>query len=82
MPSSRCQQISLVLGELYNDIRMLAPITPQNGVLLRKQLSEYARQLDAIVDEAEKSAFQFGVETVTMVKKEDNVLSKLDDAEE
>ena len=82
MPSSRCQQISVVLGELYNDVRLLAPISAVNAALLRKQLSEYARQLDAIVDEAEKSAFQFGVETVTMVKKEDSVLSNLEDAEQ
>ena len=67
MPSSKCQQISLVLGELYNDITLLTSITPQNTKLLLKRLSEYARQLDAIVDEAEKNAYQFGVESVTKV---------------
>lgn len=81
MPSSRCQQISLVMGELLNDIKMLASIPPQNNKLMLKQLSEYARQLDGIVDEAEKNAYQFGIDSVTKVTNITKITDKIEDIE-
>lgn len=69
------------MGELYNDIKLLASIPPQNAKLMLKQLSEYAHQLDAIIDEAEKNAYQFGIESVSKVSKETGT-EKLEEIEE
>jgi hypothetical protein len=63
MPSSQCNQISLHLGELYNDIViLLGQPSPEANKMLLKQLSEYAKMLDQLVTIAEKAAYDAGWE--------------------
>lgn len=64
MPSSKCNQISLLLGELYNDVRLCAGnMSPNNDKILRKQFAECAHLLDLNVEEAEKNCFNAGYDT-------------------
>lgn len=38
----------------------MGTISPENNKLMLKQLSEYARRLDSMVDEAERDAYSKG----------------------
>ena len=83
MPSSKCTQISLILGELYNDIKVIFhnPSKEQTKLIF-KQLSEYAKRFDDLVETTEKNAYDAGYNAGGAVKGETpSTPSKLDDLE-
>jgi hypothetical protein len=59
MPSSKCHQLSLELGELYNDVRVVLNLTGVNVVLLQ-QFSEAAKRIDELMVQTEKDAYDAG----------------------
>lgn len=64
MPSSKVGQIALIMGSIVTDTEMCYGTLPQkNKEIWLKQLNEYSKQLDAIVDEAEKGAYKVGFDT-------------------
>jgi len=71
-PSSKCQQVSLVMGELYNDIRLIVgTITPEQNKLILQQLSQYSKQLDEIIQQAESDCFTAGWEKAKLKEQKD-----------
>ncbi len=72
MPSSKCQQVSLTLGELYNDIRTALGITSSNKYML-KILSDYAKRFDDIIEQTEKACYDRGWEDAKLLITEKNL---------
>jgi len=60
LPSSKCQHISLILGDLVNDVKVCLNVKAVNQDLL-KQFSETAKRLDELVEMAMKEAYDQGV---------------------
>jgi len=81
MPSSKCTQISLTLGELYNDIRTALGIETGNKYML-KILADYAKRFDDIIEQTEKVCYDRGYDDATSkyFNKETGI-EKLQDAE-
>ena len=79
MPSSKCQQLSLILGELYNDIRVIAPMSPENTKMLLKQLSDYAKRIDSMIEVSEKACYDKGYSDAKTLPVE-TVQGKVQDA--
>ena len=81
MPSSKCQQVSLTLGELYNDIRTALGITSSNKYML-KILSDYAKRFDNIVEQSEKDCYDKGWEDAKLLSlPKENGIERLKDVE-
>jgi protein-disulfide isomerase-like protein with CxxC motif len=71
-PSSKCQQVSLVMGELFNDVKLIVGgLTQEQTKLLLKQLSAYALQLDQIIQQAESDCFTAGWEKAKVKEQKD-----------
>ncbi len=79
-PSSKCNQISLILGELYNDVIMCCgrPSVDMDK-LLKKQLADYALRFDNMVAMSEKDCYDKGYEDGEkhFAKKEQEVADKV-----
>ena len=82
-PSSKCNQISLTLGELYNDIIIICgQPKPDMDKLLRKQLAAYALRFDNMVAMSEKDCYDKGYDDALrcQTKKTDEQTSKIEAA--
>jgi hypothetical protein len=82
-PSSKCNQISLTLGELYNDIIIICgQPKPDMDKLLRKQLAAYALRFDNMVAMSEKDCYDRGYDDALRLgaKKTDEQASKVEAA--
>ena len=83
MPSSKCQQISLIMGELLNDIKISLNLTGVPKELL-KSLSSATKRLDDLMLEAQKDAYDKGVmdgKYTDMGERKPSIFGKIEDAE-
>ena len=72
MPSSKCTQVSLAMGDIYNDLKVIlggCVTEPAKQKLIMKCLSDKARELDHIIQQTEKDTFDYAWKVATGADK-------------
>lgn len=75
MPSSKCTQISLAMGEVLNDLKIVlgeSSFTQGQRKLILKCLSDKAKELDLMVMETEKNCYDAGWNAAKTVEVKEN----------
>ena len=83
-PSSKCNQVSLTLGELYNDIIMCCGRpTAEMDKFLKKQLADCAKRIDNMIAMSEKDCYDRGWEDckISACKPKETGIERLKDVE-